>query len=189
MSDPILAPLEVYPLPAEALEGVSTWASRPQEGRHQTSSSANEAGLSWVHKRGKNPRPCLESFSHTSLVGSQKKKKKKVYRGEGWAVTRDFCINVIFLLLIFWKTLSWDFCSPSRRHVSYSPFSWALWKRSPKSREWNFSSDQKTQILLKGTFGLSSGLVQAEIPEHKRGASWCDLGSSSIPTRSRWLQI
>lgn len=42
--DPVLAALEVYPLPAEALEGVPTRAGVSQEGL-QTSAAAAQEGL------------------------------------------------------------------------------------------------------------------------------------------------
>lgn len=45
MFDPILATLEVYPLPAEALEGVQARTGCSQEGRHKTSPAATEARL------------------------------------------------------------------------------------------------------------------------------------------------
>lgn len=48
MFDPILAALEVYPLPAEALEGVQTRTGCSQEDRHKTSPTATEERLTWV---------------------------------------------------------------------------------------------------------------------------------------------
>ncbi len=48
MFDPILATLEVYPLPAEALEGVQTRTGCSQEDRHKTSPTATEERLTWV---------------------------------------------------------------------------------------------------------------------------------------------
>lgn len=48
MFDPILATLEVHPLPAEALEGVQTRTGRSQEGCHETSPAAAEERLTWV---------------------------------------------------------------------------------------------------------------------------------------------
>lgn len=45
MFDPIVATLEVYPLPAEALEGVQTRTGRAQEGCHKASPTAAEERL------------------------------------------------------------------------------------------------------------------------------------------------
>lgn len=42
--DPVLAALEVHPLPAEALEGVPTRAGHSQEG-HKASAAAAQEGL------------------------------------------------------------------------------------------------------------------------------------------------
>ena len=50
--DPILATLEVYPLPAEALEGVQTRTGRPQEGRPETTPPDTEERLTWVQAPG-----------------------------------------------------------------------------------------------------------------------------------------
>lgn len=66
--DSVLAALEVYPLPAEALEGVQTWTGCSQEGCHKTGLTAAKEGLAWVYTPTQRIHYSLNSAALCSLA-------------------------------------------------------------------------------------------------------------------------